>query len=75
MFPRRPSYPINQTAGGNLPSRIGHLKRPYDVTVVGLSVSMLLWQSRFEQTNYLPLDVVDRGRGKEQGTDCPANPT
>lgn len=63
---------VNPPSKGDEADRVGGLKRRDDVAVFHFTPTEHVAQGRRENTQNLPVHVVDRRRRKEQRTDRPA---
>src|SRR5207237_857337 len=63
---------VDERAEQQQPDRVGTLKGGVDASVVGVAPPQLVVEDRLQQRQDLTVDVVDRGRQKQQQTDQPA---
>jgi hypothetical protein len=63
---------VDHAAEADVADRVGELEPEHDPGVVALAPAELGAQRRLEHADHLPVDVVDRGRGKQQRDDHPA---
>ena len=63
---------VNPVPKGNQPQRVGGLERDDDVRVLGFAPADFALQRRRQQTEDLPVHVIDGGRQEEQATNNPA---
>src|SRR5678816_602616 len=63
---------VHEPANKQQPDSICGLKRENDPSVVDLCPAVFALKSRLENAKHLPIDIVDRGREKEEGAYDPS---